>query len=260
MPDSRPNYRRGVTKLMFRTAGAAILLGVFGCSNARLPDPNVRYVAFGDSMTAGPTEVDYPDVLAELIGEPANAFSNEGSGGETTAAGLDRLNGLISDGIFPNAHTLIYWQGGADLIAMLREVDPFLLLSPQAPGYPFSERLAQMLEQVQVNNESAILAGRAAGWNVVVATYPFRPRIPLACEALPIPVMVPEQVVIANAYTRMLNERIRQAAANTGALLVDVEAEERLSRNPLAFVDCNHLSESGNRVVAELFLAVLAGD
>lgn len=239
---------------------AGVTLCLCGCNDVRFPDPNVRYVAFGDSMTAGPAPVDYPEVLAELLGEPADAFANEGSGGETTAAGLERLNGLIVDGIFPNAHTLLYWQGGADVIAFLREMDPLLVISPDVAAYPFQEMLDQRLDQVQFNNEAVVQLGREAGWNVVLATYPLRPQIPLSCEALPIPLMLPEQVVIANAYTRRLNERIRQAADNTGAVLVDVAAEERLSENPLTFVDCNHLSEFGNRVVAELFQAVLTGD
>lgn len=237
---------------------AGVLPGL-ACNGVRLPDPDVRYVAFGDSMTAGPTPVDYPQILAELLGEPADAFANEGRGGEPTDAGLERLNRLISNGIFPNAHTLVYWQGGGDLVVFLRAYDPALVLAPEDPGYPLRPILIETLDRVQINNESAVLAGQAAGWHVVLATYPLRPRMPLPCESLPVPIMLPEQVAIANTYTRLLNQRIRQAALNTGAMLVDIEADPRLPGQIDTFVDCNHPGEAGNRIIAELLAAALTG-
>ena len=115
----------------------ASLLGLviagLGCSHAcvelRAPDPNVRFVAFGDSTTVGPTKRDYPDILRELLGEPPETFVNEGHGGETTGEGLDRLNGLLETELFPNAQIWMYWEGGNDIIEFIQARDPLLLVS-----------------------------------------------------------------------------------------------------------------------------------
>ena len=49
----------------------ALALGVSaGCVELRTPDPDVRYVAFGDSTTKGPTPRDYPAILRELLDVP----------------------------------------------------------------------------------------------------------------------------------------------------------------------------------------------
>jgi hypothetical protein len=249
---------------MFRGSTWGWVLPVFalvmaGCEDVRIPDPNVRYVAFGDSSTAGPTDVDYPQALAEVLGAPDNEFANEGRGGETTAEGVERLNGLISNGIFPNAHTLLYWEGGGDVVSFLRESDPFLILSPESPDYPLRTGLTQTLDAAQANIEAAIAAGQSAGWRVFVATYPLRPSVALQCDALPIPLMLPGQAVIANSYNELINERIRAAAANTGATLVDLAADPRLAGTLGTYVDCNHLSAPANEIVAEVFAAALGG-
>lgn len=253
---------RSKTRLRLVVSGWGLLFLLAlaaGCEDVRIPDPNVRYVAFGDSSTAGPTDTDYPQVLATLLEVPGNEFANEGSGGETTAEGLDRLNQLISGGIFPNAHTLLYWEGGGDIVAFLRRVDPFLVISPESPDYPFRAGLTEALDNAQANIEAAIVAGQSAGWNIYVATYPLRPGVALQCEALPIPLMLPGQVDIANAYNRLINDRIRQAAANAGAVLVDVASDPRLAGQLGTFIDCNHLSAPANRIAAEVFAEVIGG-
>ncbi|GAG17174.1 unnamed protein product, partial [marine sediment metagenome] len=62
------------------------------------------------------------------------------------------------------------------------------------------------------------------------------------------------QAVNANAYLGRLNERIREAVAARGAILVDVGAEDEVIRPDQAnYFNCNHLSEQGNEIVAELF-------
>ena len=84
------------------------LLPVTSCGTGtafRMPDPNVRYVAFGESTTAGPSERDYPDILREKLDQPPETFSNEGLGGESTEEGLERLADLIDRGLFPNARS-----------------------------------------------------------------------------------------------------------------------------------------------------------
>lgn len=257
---------RPQTPTQFRTAVAqgpvALLVVVLavgsGCGTPRLPDPNVVYVAFGDSTTAGPSSREYSDILRELLDAPPAAFANEGEGGENTEEGHKRLQELLYDGLFPNARTLLYWQGGNDVTSFIREHDPFLFRSPADPGFPFSPELQQRLDKTQANIEATIAAARDSGLAVFVATY-FSLRTDLAlCDALPLDVILPGQAANANAYIVLLNERIRAAAEREGAALVDVAAgDDALHADSANFHDCNHLSAAGNAIVAELFEAAL---
>ena len=218
------------------------------------PDPNVRFVAFGDSATDGPSTRDYPDILRELLGEQPETFANEGIGGETSDEGRVRLDGLLGDGLFPNAEVLFYWEGGNDVARFIKELDPFLLTSPIGPNYPFANQLADRLDRVQADIQSAIAAARAVGLTVYVATY-FTLRVGVGeCDALPFDVILPLQAANANAYIAMLNDRIRDAASAEGAILVDVEAASAaIDADPANYFNCNHLSAQGNAIVAELF-------
>ena len=228
-----------------------------GCANTLTPDPAVRYVAFGDSTTAGAADRDYHDFLSEMLDEPPETFANAGSGGESAEMGLERLRHLIDHEIYPNAQTLFYWQGGAAILEFIAETDPFLLMRPDAPDYPFHAQLAQVLETTQSHIEQAIEAGHRAGWTVYVATYYPLPTWPTPCDPMWLDIMLPAQARNANVYRRMLNEHIRQAVARQSAILVDVEAIEQLGTNPDQYVDCNHLSTEGNRIVAESFSEVV---
>ncbi len=239
---------------------AAVGLLMHGCGSdtaIRFPDPAVRVVAFGDSSTAGPSERDYPSFLADLLGEGAAAVSNEGLGGETTGQGIERLRSLIARGLFPNAHTMVYWQGGNDLVDWVGQVDPLLVLNPEADDYPLAGQLEAKLDELQANIETAIGEGQQAGWRVLTATYYFLPRGSLNCEPLLLNILLPAQADNANGYVRLLNERIRQAASNTGATVVDVAGlDDQLRGDGANYHNCNHLSAAGNAIVAELF----AGD
>lgn len=244
---------------LVRGAAVAATVAILGCGEGQVPRPEVRWVAFGDSSTAGPADRNYPDFLVDLLAVEANTMANAGSGGENADEGLERLQSLISRGIYPNAHTLLYWQGGGDVVDFIREVDPLLLLSPDDPNYPFGAELAATLDTTQAEIESAIQAGHQAGWTVYVATYYLRPETFLPCEPLAIQIMLPGQARFANAYTARLNERIRQAAANQGAILIDVASlSDELRADVSNYFDCNHLSEQGNERVAELFAAVIS--
>ena len=237
---------------------AIALVTMAGCEDIRLPDPNVRYVALGDSSTRGPSERDYPDILRERLGEPVDALANEGHGGETSGEGLERLEQLISWEIYPNAHTLLYWQGAAEIIDFIQDVDPLLLLDPDSGLYLFSDRLDDKLDEAQKNIEDLVRTAQSAGWTVYVATY-FSAREELGpCENLFLDTILPSQARHANVYIRLLNERIRLAAADTGAILVDVAASTAvLQEDEDNYFDCNHLSAEGNGIVADVFHDVL---
>ncbi|MCG8408703.1 MAG: SGNH/GDSL hydrolase family protein [Phycisphaerales bacterium] len=247
------------------TSLSAILLitsvSVFGCGEDfvfRLPDPAVRYVAFGDSATKGPSSRDYIESLVDLLGESAETYSNEGEGGETTEDGVERLRSLVASNLFPNAEAMFFWEGGNDLTDFLQETDPLLIFSPAAPVYPFSDSLDAKLDEIQANVEAAIRTGHDAGWNVYVATYFFLPAGSTDCNPLLLDILLPTQALVANAYVTLLNERIRLAAAREGAILVDVASKDgELRGDSDNYFDCNHLSASGNAIVAALFLEVI---
>lgn len=223
-----------------------------------MPDPAVRFVAFGDSTSRGPSDRPYPEILIERLGEKPSALAIESRGGEFTADGVERLRGLLNAGLFPNAHTLLYWEGGKDVLDFIARTDPLVVLSPADANYPFDDQLNATLDEVQANIESAIRTAQEAGLTVYVATYFLPPEALVPCEPLLLDRILPEQATRAGEYIRRLNAHIRQAAANTGATLVDVEREApALSGNVLNFHDCNHLSAQGNAIVAEVFRAAI---
>ena len=244
------------------TLGAvAALLFLGGCEaiSTQAPDPKVIYVAFGDSATAGTSTRNYPEMVQSLLGVTPETFANEGSSGETSEEGLDRLKSLIADEIYPYAEVLLYWEGGNDISGFIKDHDPFLQASPDDADYPFPDDLTMRLSEIQLNIESAIAAARDAGLRVYVATYFFLREDIAECDALLLPVILASQALNANAYIARLNERIRSAAANQDAVLVDVAAaDDVLRQDPANYFDCNHLSEQGNGIVANLFLQALA--
>ncbi|UCE59778.1 MAG: SGNH/GDSL hydrolase family protein [Phycisphaerales bacterium] len=236
---------------------ASALTGVVGCVTIDPPDPistDVRYVAFGDSTTAGPSDRDYPDILREKLGVSTTAFANEGHGGETSEEGLERLTALIQRDAYPNADVLLYWEGGNDINDFIAGHDPLLLSSPEDDDYPLTDELTAELEQIQANIEAAIEAGRNAGMRVYAATYYLIPEEFDTCEALLLDIILPGQASNANGYVRLLNERIRSAVLNTWANLIDVETlDETLRGDSDNYENCNHLSAEGNEIVADLF-------
>jgi len=248
----------GNLRMMLGVVVTLLFLG--GCVEIRVPDPNVRYVAFGDSSTSGPSTRDYPDILRSLLDETPETFANEGGSGETSGEGLTRLKSLLADGIFPNADVLLYWEGGNDITGFIKDKDPFLLASPDDPDYPLSNDLAQRLAETQANIESAVAAAQSVGLRVYAATYFLLLEDIAECGALPLDVVLPGQARNANVYIARLNERIRAAAANQGAVLVDVAAADDILRQDQAnYFDCDHLSEQGNGIVANLFFQSIVG-
>ncbi len=261
MPVCRSASRRS-RKTPIRSARAVLplmLIGVAGCPEIQLPDPAVRYIAFGDSSTDGPADRDYPEILREMLGEAAETFAQEGESGETARDGVDRLRMILSMGLYPNAQTLLYWQGAAAIVDFIQEVDGLLLFSPTAAGYPFSSQLDTTLDHVQADIEAAVAEARAAGLTVYVATYFLSREVVQPCEPLFLDVILPGQARHANDYITLLNARIRQTATSSGATLVDLAAADDEIRSDAAnFFDCNHLSARGNAIVARRFLDAIS--
>jgi len=218
------------------------------------PDPAVRYFAFGDSSTAGPSSRDYPDALRELLDAPPETFVNEGNGGETATEGLDRLRRLIDNEIYPNAAVFLYWESGNDIADFIGQTDPFLLVSPDSPDYPFNTELTTALDDIQTAIESALQAARDDGMTTYIATYfALAPGV-TDCSALPFNIALPLQTDHADVYIERLNARIRLAAAARGATLVDIASfSGSLQADLNNYFNCNHLSASGNEIVARIF-------
>lgn len=235
-----------------------VLAGGAGCHGFALPNPTVRYIAFGDSTTAGDTDRDYCDILGDLLGVEPAMVVNEGHGGETTSEGLPRLRRLLRQQRYPEAKVLLYWEGGNDLIEFIQVYDPLLISSPGAENYPYQRRLFELLDETQANMEEALRLARNAGWRVLIATYfPLRENTN-RCDPMPFDVMLAEQAMVANTYLALLNQRIRRAALSAGATLVDVEAVGgMLIADPANYADCNHLSAKGNEIVAREFFKAI---
>jgi len=247
--DDSPTIRLGlVLATLALSAGADCENGI----GLRLPDPNVRVIAFGDSTTAGPGAMQYVDFLPDLLNEPANAFANEGRGGETTVEGVVRLESLLAARLFPNADTLVYWQGGNDLIDFIQDHDPLIALSPDDAIYPFTDDLRVLLDGIAQNLRAAVDAGNAAGLSVVIVTYYFIPEQIIECRATPLDLIFPGQAVVANAYTTRLNQVIRDAAAASGAMIVDIADLDAVLRGNIGnYENCNYLSADGNQIAAQ---------
>jgi lysophospholipase L1-like esterase len=236
----------------------ATLVALCGLGACDLPNPDARIVAFGDSTTRGPSDRDYIDVVHDLLGPQAPAVANAGNGGETATEGVARLRDLLDFGVYPNAEVLIYWQGGNDLIDTIITLDPLLLLSPMDPDYPYIDALNDELDRIEAAVSFAITLARLAGLDVLVANYFFLPNGSFECDPLPLDLLLPLQASNANAYVAQLNDRIALAAARQGATLIDVAAlDDTLRSDDDHYENCNHLSESGNAIVAELFVEAL---
>jgi lysophospholipase L1-like esterase len=231
------------------------ILALGGCGAFTLPDPDVHYIAFGDSTTDGPSDRDYWDILRERLGEDPIRFANEGQGGESTEDGLQRLQSIIAFETYPNATTLLLWQGGNDIIQFIGETDSLLIFSPDSTDYPAAGRLTELLDDAQSNLEQQISAAQAAGWKVYVATlFPIRVQTS-SCDPLPLNILLAPQAANANVYVRRLNDRIGLAAENTDATLVDIESRsDEINASGENYFDCNHLSAAGNAIAADEFL------
>ncbi len=219
----------------------------------RFPDPAVRVIAFGDSATRGPAERDYVGSLPSLTGQAAYRFVNEGRSGETTAEGLDRLGMILDRGYYPEATTLIYWEGGNDLIDHIQQRDPLLVLPPDSLVNPFVADTTEKLDAIESNIVAAVRRAKEAGLRVFVMNYFLLPQQSNECKPLLLGVLLPPQSAVANQYVLMLNERIEQVAANEGATLIDVEGlSATLREDEEYYYNCTHLSAEGNELVAQI--------
>jgi len=103
---------------VFRFVIVCVVLAVSACNNSSLPalGSDAVILAFGDSLTKGKgtsAENSYPAVLARLS---SRTVINAGISGETTAAGLLRLPGVLED---TSPDLMLLMHGGNDILQNL---------------------------------------------------------------------------------------------------------------------------------------------
>ncbi len=56
----------------------------------------------------------------------------------------------------------------------------------------------------------------------------------------------------------LLNNRIRLAVADQQAILVDIASQaDEIASTPENYINCNHLSNQGNRIVGDMFFQIV---
>jgi len=145
---SASSYARQMVRLMALVN--LWLAASFGAAFAGAGEAPVRMVAFGDSLTAGymlkPSEA-FPVQLAEALKSKGVAveIANAGVSGDTTAAGLERLDWSIPEG----TEAVIVELGANDA---LRGIDPD----------ETRKNLDAILTRLKGRNVAVLLAGMAA--------------------------------------------------------------------------------------------------
>jgi acyl-CoA thioesterase-1 len=180
-----------------------------------------RFLAFGNSITAGEIGVNYPSTLQSMLAQryvqQASVIRvvNRGVGGERTDAGETRLpNELRSVG--PNV--LLLEEGVNDLFGGNAENIPELM-----------DHLEDMVREAKRRNVTVLLA----------TLLPTRDGSEKGDRPFP---LVP-----------IVNERIRTLAAAEGATLVDLYQGFGGNANPYISADGLHPTADGYRKMAEIF-------
>lgn len=120
-------------------------------SNTQSPDSRPKIVVFGDSLTAGlglqPSE-SYPALLQQKLTAAGDAWDvvNAGVSGDTTAAGLARLDWALGQ---PGVKILVLELGANDGLRGLPPAD-------------MEKNLAAMIERAQSRGIAVLLAGMEA--------------------------------------------------------------------------------------------------
>lgn len=228
-----------------------------GCGlEFQTPNPSARIIALGDSATRGPGGQGYPEMMPGQLSVPVQSVVNEGVGGEETTAGLGRLKHLIDRKLFPNAETILIWEGGTDLIHFVAASDGSLQWNPLDENFPLREQLSNVLNRIESNLGDMIRAARDTNWTPYLLTY-FPMRTDRTCLLFSFE-LSDQQANAIDAYFNSLNERIRSAAATNGVTVIDIAAiGNEIEENEANYLDCNHLSGQGNTLVAAQVTRVL---
>jgi lysophospholipase L1-like esterase len=213
------------TDALARTATCGFAVKVSVPPRLRL----TKFMAFGDSLTEGkPSRIwalddfagSYPGVLYSLLvlrytGQTIT-MSKQGYGGESTAAGVIRLNGLL---VSQRPEVLLLMEGSNDLSG------------GDATAIPPAVR----------NVEQMVVNARAAGAEVFLATIP--PQVPGSTSG--------RGYAIVPTY----NSQLRALADKYNATLVDVFTPLNADLPAYFGADGLHCKTAGYQKMADTFLA-----
>lgn len=251
---------------------------VFGCRTrvnslgARGPEPvRPQVLSLGDSCTFGvgiPEEKTYCGLLSAGGIEAVNA----GVPGFNSYSGLRHLQGSSLLALRPKWVTLYFgwndhWRAIATekAFSRLRKLAQYSrlatrlmvlqssLYSPEPKWGKYRWTAQVPLGQFKNNLRAMIAASRRAGAGVVLITAPSEPRLVEGNKEF----FASHSWEEFNDHLRY-TEAVRAVAAETGAGLVDLDAEirRRSSRDPHEyFQDFVHLNAKGHRVLADLLIA-----
>ena len=238
---------------------ASVAAFTAGCGSVVRPE--VHYVALGDSITGTLDSGTWPQFLIDSLEIAEEAFAAEGSGGRTTAGGLERLNEILDLGTYPDATVLIYFLGGADIVDFVASIDPSLTTAPSDEQFMFSDALSTLLDGVHTAMRATLELAGAAGFEIYMATYFSLPAGVAPCETLGGAALSNDQAMRMNEYVELLNKVIRDLAVEFGATLIDLRlANEALLGPPTHFADCTHPSKRGAEIIAAHFAETLRAD
>ncbi len=240
---------------------------------ARGPEPvHPRVLCLGDSCTFG---VGLPEesVYASLLGARGLEALNAGVPGYNSLTGLHHLqdSGLLA--LRPEIVTIYFgwndhWRGLAteEAFYRVRRLARYsraasILLRLQACLWSNSPRwrpfrwVAQVpLPDFKDNLRLMVAASRLAGARVVLITAPTEPRL----IALDKSDFFDSRSLAEFADHPRYAQAVRDVAAETGAGLIDLDAElaRRASGDPhMYFLDFVHLNAKGHRLLADMILA-----
>jgi lysophospholipase L1-like esterase len=200
-----------------------------------------KFVAFGDSMTAGEI-VSETGAFRTLRVDPAKSYpadlqkgmtdvyttqaqsifvENQGKSGESAVNGVSRLNGLLARGYY---EVLTLMDGANDL----------------------ADRDSRTEQQALTAVRSMVQAANGRGLHVFLATLP--PQNPAGC--------CPQRGLSASLVVPF-NDGIRDIASSQGATLVDVYSAFNGDITTLVDVDGLHPTAAGYQVIADTFFKAI---
>jgi len=239
---------------------AALVLSGATCPSGEA----VRYICFGDSATAGLPDGSYPAYLEQLLvaynGEQAGCVANQGQVGDIACPELRRLEERIADTMYPNAHTVLFWEGGNDLFYYLYEhySDPVNVKFTLDHG-PLPEEIPAIsaIALDCIRHAAGIIRDNSLA--PIVGTY-FKVIPGKPITGIPGPDgLTTEQAGFVNEYVDVLNGAILAMAQAEGIPVAPIHTLGVLGGSPDYYHDGMHPSKEGYQLVAAVwYQAILA--
>lgn len=242
---------------MKRATGSALLVMfvaiLAGCPP--LPDPRVHYICFGDSVTQGFPDASYPMFLEQRlvsgVGEQPGCVANRGQYGDVACQCYPRLQENIQESLFPNAHTVLFWEMGNDVFLYLYEHNHEL------DHGPTQQEIQDIRSMTFSCLGEAVSIVRNAELGVYLATYFYViPGKPITGYEQG---LTEAQAVIANQYVDVLNEAIIGFAASQAVPFAPVHLLGVLGGSPDYYYDGMHPNADGYRLIADVWYSTITG-